>query len=283
MSRLRCLLVLCAALPFAACGGGGSGDDTTAHDAASDSALIIPDGTPGPDAAPGAYDCVGDPYPTTASDPIVVSGVTEQIDQSGLTPLGTVGVEAFNASDGSLDTTTSDSAGVYALSVPTGGSPLDGYVNGTKSGFIDSYLYPPQPLSNDLANIPVLMVSTTVWAFLPVLSHGATQPNGSGFIGLLVVDCNGNPVAGATVTCSGSNMVRYISNGAIGDPADPNMPVTTTDSSGLALIFDVTPGNAVTVDATADGHDYAQHNIKVRADVVTTTVVAPGPITGLAP
>jgi len=288
MSFLRCLVAVSGGLALAACGSNSSGDDASTPDShtGSPDAHTGPDATPGPDAMPSAYACVGQAFPTNAPDPLTIMGVTKEINQSGQVVLGAVTVAAFDASDNSLASQTSDATtGAYTLSVASGGTPINGYLHGTKTGgttpYKDTYVYADAPLAVNQPYVPVLMVSNLTWAFLPALSHGAMQPAGSGFLGVLVVDCDGAPVAGATVTAD-SGTVRYVSGSGIGDPAG-NPPVTATDASGIALIFDVTPGDTVHVSGSGGGHTFLQHAIKVRADVVTTTVVAPGPISGLAP
>jgi hypothetical protein len=272
------LICLALALPasLAACGG----DD---DDNAGDDDQPSPDADPGapdagPDAMPGAYDCIGDPFPTTAPATITVGGHTNEINTQGQVPLGEVAVTANQQTgDTEIDSMTSDAAGIYSLSATTGGTPVNGYLHGVKANFKETYVYPPAPLANDQPNIPVLMVSNLVYSVLPALAQ-ADQDADHGFLGVLVVDCFGAPVSGAQVTSNGGGTVRYVMGTSVG-----NAEVTQTDSSGIALIFNVNVGDTVEVDATAGGNDLAAHTVKVRADVVTTTVVAPGPIEGLQP
>lgn len=279
MRTQRHSLALFLLLPLAACGG-GSGDDTGDDDVQQIDARPAIDSGPAPDAAPdaapGAFDCIGDPFPTTAPDPIAVGGLTNEINTNGQVALTNVVVTAYDASDAQLDQATSDGSAAYALSLATGGVPLDGYLTGTHANYKDTYVYPPQPLPNDQSNVPVLMVSNTVWAFLPILAD-ATQDAQHGFVGVLVVDCFGSPVPGASVTVTGAATVRYVSGTGVSQTA------TATDSSGIALAFNVPPGASVSVDASTAGNEFFAHSIEVRADVVTTTIVAPGPIDGLAP
>jgi hypothetical protein len=287
MSFLRGLVVISGALALAACGSNSSGDDAStpdSHTGGSPDAHSGPDATPAPDAMPSAYACVGQSFPTTAPDPLTVMGITKEINQNGQVVLGGVMVTAFNSSNNMLGTpqTSDATTGAYTLSVTSGGNPIDGYLHGTKTGqtaYKDTYIYPNAPLAVNQGYVPVLMVSNLTWAFLPALSHGASQPAGSGFMGVEVVDCTGKPVAGATVTAD-SGTVRYVMGTGIGDPA---AGATSTDVSGIALIFDVTPGTAVNVSGSGGGHTFLQHAVNVRADVVTTTVLAPGPIPGLMP
>jgi hypothetical protein len=275
------LAYLCASISLlAACGddGGGTGDDTPDIDASGDPTI---DGAPMPDGPPGAYSCIGDSHPTTAPGTINVSGVSESISTDGTAPLPGATVTARNSADQLLDSATAaDTTGEYALQIDTGGTPLSGYLLGELEGYKDTYVYAPAPLATDLANIPVLMVdASVVWPFLPIIAM-APQSAQNGFVGILVVDCTGTPVAGATVTVSGAAAanVRY--------PQGTTVPTNSdgaTDTSGLALVFNVPPGNTIMVDASTPDHEFEAHAIVVRADVITSTVVAPGPISGLAP
>lgn len=255
-----------ASLVLAACGG----DDGPAGGA--------PDADPAAiDAAPTPYGCIGRAHPTTAPAMITVAGVTNEINTDGQVPLDGVALTVADSDDTTLTTGTSDGSGNYSVTVSTGGAPVDGYIQGTTSNYKETYVYPPAPLANDQASVPVLLVSNTVWSFLPLIAN-ATQDNTEGFLGVLVSDCLGNPVEGATVTSPAAETVRYVEGTGVGDET-----VTVTDSSGIALLFNVTPGDTVMVDASTPDHDFEAHPVKVRANVVTTTVVAPGPIPGLAP
>lgn len=271
---------LCSTLCLlAACGddGGSTGDggDIDAPGSTIDAADM-------PDGPPGAYGCVGDPHPTTAPPTINISGIAESIDQDGTNPLADVVVTARSSADTELATDTSAATtGEYALAVTTGDTPLDGFLRGEIAGYKTTYIYPPAPISGDFANIPVLMVSNATYALISFVANiMPVQGTDEGLVGILVVDCTGTPVAGATVTVSGADpaYVRYPQGSSV--PEDNS---GATDTSGIALVFKVPPGAAVMVDASTPDHQFEEHTINVRADSITTTVVAPGPITGLAP
>jgi len=260
-------MIALAPFVIAACGG----DDVAGSD---------PDADPGaPDAAPSPYGCIGQAHPTTAPAQITVAGISNEISTSGQVPLGTVAITVNDADDDTeIGTATSDmTSGVYTVTVDTGGAPVDGYLHATHNSYKETYVYPPAPLAADQASVPVLLVSNTVFPFLPIIADAA-QDAANGFLGVLVSDCMGNPVSGATVTSSAAEAVRYIEGTSIGDAT-----VTTTDDSGIAILFNVTPGAAVSFDASTPDHEFEAGTVEVRADVVTTTVIAPGPIPGLAP
>lgn len=275
------LAYLCIALfALAACGddGGSTGDDDGGPIDAPGSVI---DAVDMPDGPAGAYGCVGDPHPTTAPDTINISGIAESIDQNGTQPLANVVVTARTSADAELATDTSAATtGDYALQVTTGGTPLNGFLRGQIASYKTTYIYPPAPISGDFANIPVLMVSNTTYAFISFIAGTDAQTSTEGLVGILVVDCTGTPVAGATVTVSGADPanVRYPQGTTV--PQDNS---GATDTSGIALVFKVPMNTTVTVDASSPGHEFEEHVINVRPDAITTTVVAPGPITGLAP
>lgn len=274
------LAYLCSTLCLlAACGddGGSTGDDGVDIDAAAGGI----DSAPMPDGPPGGYACIGDPHPTTAPGTINITGITESIDQNGTQPLANVVVTARSTADAELATDTSAATtGDYALSVTTGGTPLEGFLRGQVASYKTTYIYPPAPISGDFANIPVLMVSNTTYAFIPFIAGTEAQQADEGIVGLLIVDCTGTPVAGATVTVSGADPanVRYPMGSTL--PQDSS---GSTDASGIAMVFNVPQNATVTVDASTAAYEFEEHVINVRGDAITTTVIAPGPITGLAP
>jgi hypothetical protein len=97
---------------------------------------------------------------------------------------------------------------------------------------------------------------------------GQTQQAGKGMIGLVVADCNGVPLAGATVTSEPAGTVVY-DNGSL-----PSSSATSTGADGRAYIFNVTAGT-VNVRASSGGMTLRAHDINARADVVTTTAIEP--------
>jgi hypothetical protein len=215
--------------------------------------------------APG-FECLGAPIPTTAPATVTVSG---QIRQNALAPtaLGSAIVLAFRV--GATDTLaadTSNTPGFYSLSITTGGTPVNGYLRVTHSGFVDTYAYPSRPLLADLST-NVLMPTSNELAFLGT-AVGVTQAAGNGFIGVIVKDCNGTAIAGATVSTNPAGTVRYNSG------STPSSTATSTSADGIAYVFNVTAGN-VTVMANAGGNVLRQHIVNARADVVTLTEIQP--------
>ncbi len=215
--------------------------------------------------APG-FECLGAPLPTTAPATVTVSG---QILQNALSPtaLGNAIIDAFRTGNPTaLATDTSNTPGFYSLSISTGGAPVDGYLRVTHSGQVDTYAYPSRPLFVDLMT-NVLMPTSNELAFLGA-AVGVTQATGNGFIGVVVKNCDGTALAGATVSTNPPGTVKYNSG------STPSSTATSTSSDGVAYVFNVTAGN-VTVMANASGNVLRQHVVNARANVVTLTEIQP--------
>jgi hypothetical protein len=228
----------------AACGGGDGGTGPT-----------------------GEFDCLGDPLPTTAANPITVSG---QVQAGAFSPgpLDAALVTAFATGTAeSLAVDTSDAGGAYSLTVATGGVPLNGYVRVQKGGYITTYGYPAVPLvASAIQNV---LVPTSGEIDVLEFATDVTQGAGNGFIGVVVVDCAGDPIQGATVATTPAGTVRY-NNSA----STPSPSATSTAADGVAYVFNVAAGN-VLVSATGGGHVLRAHTVNARADAVTLTEVKP--------
>ena len=217
---------------------------------------------------PGAgFECLGKPLPTTAPSTILVSG---QLTANALNPtaLQSAGVAAIKASDTTmvLDTTTSDGSGHYTLTVATGSVPVNGFLRITKSGYLPTYGYPAVPLAADQTD-NVLVITSTEFNFLAG-AVGESPTPGDGFIGIVVRDCAGTPLTGATVASNPPGRIHYNAAGA------PSSSATSTSTDGVAYIFNVAAGD-VTISGTASGHALRQHVVNARANAVTLTQIQP--------
>jgi hypothetical protein len=216
---------------------------------------------------PGAgFECLGAALPTTAPATINVTG---RITQNAVAPTALAGAEVV-ASTGTntLAADTTDTPGSYALAIATGGTPVNGFLRVTKSGFIQTYAYPARPFAADSANNTVLAITSNELGLLGTLA-GQSQTAGNGFVGVVVRNCAGTPLANATVqTTPAGTAVRYNAAGA------PSSTATSTAADGVAYVFNV-PAGDVTVMATANGHTLRQHVVNARADVITLTEIKP--------
>jgi hypothetical protein len=212
------------------------------------------------------FECLGRALPTTA--PTIIN-ITGRITANVLSPTALRGanVAAFRTGDTTtLASATSDTPGNYSLAITSGGTPVNGYLRVTENAHIPTYAYPAVPLATDAIE-NVLMVTNSEFSLL-ASSAGVTPVAGDGFIGVVVKNCAGTPIAGATVTSSPAGTVRYNAGGA------PSSSATSTAADGVAYIANVAAGN-VTMQATASGHTLRQHVVNARADVITLTEIQP--------
>ncbi len=218
----------------------------------------------------------GDDAPTPDSPPaaqmITLSGTAQTISAGGTDPTPGVLVEAFR---NSADTTvvvsaTTDAQGNYTLIVETNGTALDGFLKATKSGLLDTYLYPDKPLGEDFDRASINMVAQNTLDILAgSLFCNGNQDGAKGVIAALVFDAADAPIAGATVNASPApTSVCY--NGANDLPDDA---ATATAADGIGYMFNVT--GQVTVSTTVTGTTYPNHKVTARAGALTTTLFRP--------
>ncbi len=253
------------ATPADAAGGGGAADARV--DTTPDAGLNLAD------ARPSALACAGDSLPTVvASPPVVISGTVQEGSASGITTMTQVAhVSAHQRADDTI-LTEGDFTGPYSLTDPTNSTtPIDAYLKATSNGYIDTYVYPPAAITENLVGTPIVMIETTIFGLLPLLT-GVTQADGNGVLLVAVVDCEQSAVEGATVSLTPDvGELRYA--GANGLPSMTIFPAT--QSPGVAYIFNVPPGE-YQVNATApDGTLLRTTTVKSYADSNTTSVIAP--------
>ena len=212
------------------------------------------------------FECVNDALPSTAPAVVQVDG---QILGNAFSPgpVSNAIVTAFKVGVAeSLAVDTSNTPGFYAVSISTGNTPVNGYLRATASGKVDTYAYPARPLAANLTT-NVLMPSQSELDLLAVAVNVPQSPS-NGFIGVVVKDCSGNPVAGATVSTNPGGTVKYNSAGA------PSGTATSTSDDGVAYVFNVPAGN-VTVRANGGGETLREHGVNARAGKVTLTEIQP--------
>jgi hypothetical protein len=263
MTRLSLLL----AGSLAACAGAATGGGVDAS--AGDPGIVV--GTPvvGPDFA-----CLSHPPQTIAVDPMSLAGTIEAITTSGTTPVDGVDLALFHA--GTPDVivrTTSNGSGAFTTGAfASGGHPLHAYLKATKADYRTTFFYPPFPFTRDATNLPLPMISNTLFATI-TSSLGAMQDDRhNGALLVAVADCQGQPVAGATLSVIHGNT-------PVGHIYDlPSAP-------GAYLVFDV-PDGKVRVSASYNGTQLPEHEVTVRAKdpecptargTLTATAVIPPP------
>lgn len=259
----------------AACGDDdGSGTDGDPADAAAnaDASGGEPDGGGGEaDAMPADLGCIGDPLPTEAANPVTVSGGVIEIDLGGQSAVQGAIVEFRRAS---TDRVLDDNApggtpadGSYSLSGRTRGNPLMAYLHSSADELTSTRLYPPLPLTADLGMIPIPMFTPVILEFL-----SPDQEPDNGIVLVIVLDCSGMPIMGATVSSTPeAGEVVYAGDNGAPDPA-----ATGTGAQGLAYLLNVPPGT-VTVDASANDMALFGHDVGSVGGELTTTIILPGP------
>jgi len=216
----------------------------------------------------GPFGCLGKSIPSTAPDPVTLSGSAVTINTSfQVTGLANATIVAEHADGTVIGMTTTDGSGGYSLSLPTGGVPLDVHLEGSASTYRPSALYPAVDLYQNSAAGLVVIVTQAIFNDLAEIS-GVTQDSSNGAVGVVVLDCNGSAVAGAVVDIPGGTVVYQGSNGV------PNGAAIMTGSDGLALVFNVPAGSA-TLSATVGSMQLRSHVITAEAGVTTTAAIQP--------
>ncbi len=204
---------------------------------------------------------------------VTVSGNATEQAVNGAGALGGVLIEAFRNSDEAtpIATTTTDGFGDFSLTIATNGESIDGFLKASRTGFKETYLYPPYPLMADFDQATVIMIKPGSYDALSTIAQG-NQQEGMGLIGCVVTD-GSTPVAGATVASNpAASVYRY--NDTSGTTVFPSSQAAATHNDGVAYMFNLPPGK-ITVSADKAGITFRSHTIKVRPDQLTTTVIVP--------
>ncbi|MEO8701478.1 MAG: hypothetical protein ABI867_15635 [Kofleriaceae bacterium] len=213
---------------------------------------------------------MANPAPTTATNPVLLTGTASDINVSSqmLEPVADATIKAFKAGvTAPAAMTTSDAGGAWSLSVASAGAPVNAFVEATKADHRTVRIYPPQDLDASLDNIPTLLLANTTFGLLVQFVAMTTQTAGNGTVGLTVLDCANTPISGATISVK-QNDVELVT-------ADNTFDTSGLGQGGAFLVFDLPPGETV-VSATFNGMTFRAHTIDVVADTNSTTAVKPG-------
>ncbi len=208
--------------------------------------------------------------PSNVPAMINISGTASERSLSGTTPVSGAVVAAYSNSAPTtvVAMTTTDASGNYTLMVPTMGKPVDGFVKATKTGYMDTYLYAPAPLTADFSMASINMLTPNEFGLLSGTLCGVTQDAAKGTVAVETVDPTGATVAGVTVASSpAASKYCYDS----GSPSYPNKTATMTDSDGVAVMFNVT--GSVSLSATLSGATFKSHTVNAVAGAFTTTLI----------
>lgn len=200
---------------------------------------------------------------------ITISGQATARSLMGTAPVKNATIEAYKNSDQTtpVATTTTDMQGNFSLTISTGGVALDGYLKATASTYMDTYLYPPAPLTADFAGAAVNMLTPNNFSILSLTLCQSNQMTTEGAIAVEVVDTTGTFVQGAKLASTPvAGTYCYDANGV------PNSSATATDTDGVGFMFSITGDAAVT--ATKTGATFKTHTVKARAGAFTTTIIS---------
>ncbi len=266
------ILGLLGAMALVGCGGGStSGDDQMTGDD-DDDTIDGGDGShdaaPAPDAPSGPFGCAGAALPSTAPASLTITGTVSTVGLNGVEMIDGATIRTFRRSGGNaMATATTGGDGSYTLSVDTGGTPIDGYVRASANSYLDTDLFPPAPLAASSDAGVFVMLNQFGLDYAANLA-GIQLEDDTAVIGILVLDCDGTALAGATVSSNRGGDIAYVRD------MMPDPDATATGPDGLAFIFNVPFGDVV-VDASVAGHDLHEHTVKTRDGAITSTVVAP--------
>jgi hypothetical protein len=240
-------------LGLAACGGGGDSSTTDANPMG-----MIDAPNSNIDAAP-------------VQTMITISGIASTISSSGKMANAGVAIVAKKVSDDStIAMATSGADGTFSISAPTNGAAVDAYLVATKSGLIDTYLYPPGPLSMDFANVPIYQMTTSTQSLANQIGGADAQTAAQAWIGVVIQDATMTGVAGATFTATpAGGMIHYNSSSGL-----PQAQATSTAADGIGYYMNAPAGN-VTVGATKTGSTFHSHTVNARAAKITLTLITP--------
>jgi hypothetical protein len=237
------------------------------------------------------FACVGQSLPTTAPSRVDIRGIV--VDPIGAQGDGTPGAATTDlgtpvaaASEtlfvigpsGSIPrgTWTTKDDGTFTASEATGGGVQRVFIQSQADGYLDSFSYPPLPLAY---SIDVLVFQARLGLVPALVNAGYLRPIEpmTAFMIASVVDCNDNPVEGATIDVIDSGVhdqnhpivKTYFAN------VRPDPSATQTDSlTGSAFVSGLVPG-AVTVRASLGTIPFKENKVTVAVDALTIAEVSP--------
>jgi hypothetical protein len=174
-----------------------------------------------------------------------------------------------------LARTNSATNGAFATgAVHTSGQAVHAYVKAMKLGYRTAFFYPPSPFTVSSTTLVVPTLSDAVFSTVKTVLGASQDDAHNGALLVAVLDCDGHPLAGATVS------VRR-GNSSVGHAYDLGTAVPV--DAGVFLVFNV-PDGKVRVSAEYQGMQLPEHDVVVRASdpecstprgTLTSTIVTP--------
>ena len=204
-----------------------------------------------------SFSCQGS-VSSVAVDPLVISGTVQTPGLGGApAPKSGVTVEAYVGSGTPpIGSAITDASGNFSLSIPTGGTPFDGYLLMNGPGLLTAAAYWSKPLTSATITAP-FVINPSQENLLYQLAAISPQ-NGTSPIAFRVTDCLGTPLGNSTLAIFGGIPLPAQSLG-FNLVGTPNFWVLNE------------PNGLVTVSAVDHGQTFGQTNF-VTTDGQTTYV-----------
>jgi|GEM_PF-2620956 len=210
--------------------------------------------------------CLGKPLPSTAPAQVTIDG--QLADPYKGTPIAGATVEGFLVgAPAPIFTSTSDPTGAFTRDQGTGGTPRETYLRVAPNGYLPTYYYPPTPVSSDIEVRLSLFTAMELGVIGQVAQVNLDPAKVTFLIG--VVDCNGDPIAGATVTTNPPGDIRYFANDT------PSADAISTDArTGSAMIANVPASNTM-ISATLNGMALRSYSLEGVAGAIMEPLIQP--------
>lgn len=244
-------------------GDGGPGD-TRAND-------VLTVDFPVGDGPTGPFACLGHPFGTTAPQLITISGTC--IAGLNNNPVAGASVSGFlRGGTTALVTVTSDANGNFAAQVPTNGNALDGFIRASAPpsvGYLPTELWPRHPFDAD-TTVRIQFLSQTDLSQLYSIG-AANYDSTQGTVIAQIVDCNGQPVAGATLVLnigSANTRIEYADSNGL-----PSTNLMATTANGIVYVFSIS-GSGIFSASSTQGN-FHQYSMNILAGELTEMSIQP--------
>jgi hypothetical protein len=233
-----------ALFAVAACGSSPAAPDAPSHADARGLDARAPDARPDgpPDASGPDLACLGQPPPSTAPDPLPVGGKLFAVDHYNVAPVtgGTV-VLRHHGSDAVLAQATTAADGSFAMTVASGGAPVDAYFAISADGYRPTRVEPGDPLSG--GENALMLVAADDELARWYAAAGTTYAAGARTLITASVDCANATLGGSTVAIAPAPATTTYYD----DVSKQWSASLAASTNGFALVT----GAAATVTATA--------------------------------
>ena len=227
---------------------------------------------PPDDDAPPRIDlsCLGDPAPTTAPDPLPITGKVFAIDHYDAQPLANATVELrARSGDTLLATTASAADGAFAFAIASKGAPVDATLVVVAAGYRSVRGIPAEPFHATTPDA-LLAVATDdeVARWYGDAGAGSYAPGAPTLI-TGTIDCTGRAIEGATLAVApGAATLTYYDA-----RAKRWQPALAASTNGFALVTGAE--DRITATASGAGNQFPARELVVAPGVLTLAVLSP--------